>query len=94
MYQKPTIYNVTLTSANTEYSRTIPENARKIFIRERSGLVAVKLAYASGESGSTYLTIPAGTQKPLENCFLSGVILYMQSGTPATVVEVEVWTNR
>lgn len=93
MYQKPTMYNVTLTSANTEYSRSVPEKARKVFIRERSGLVAVKLAYASGQSGSTYLTIPAGTQKPLENCFLSGVVLYMQSGVPGTVVEVEVWTD-
>jgi hypothetical protein len=94
MYQKPTVYNVTLTSANTEYSRSIPANARKVFIRERSGLVSIKLAYASGQSGTTYLTIPAGTQKTLENCFLSGVILYMQSGTPGTLVEVEVWTNR
>lgn len=94
MYQKPTIYNLTLTSINTEYSQALPENARKVSIRERSGLVTVKLAYTAGQSGSTYVTIPAGTQKYLDGFFLSGITLYMQSGSVAPVVEIEVWTDK
>lgn len=94
MHQKPTIYNLTLTSINTEYSRALPKNTRKISIRERSGLVAVKLAYAVGQSGSTYVTIPAGAQKYLDGFYLSGITLYMQSGSVAPVVEIEVWTDK
>lgn len=94
MYQKTTIYNKTLTVADTEYSQVLPVGTRKVLIKERTGAADVKLAYVSGESGTVYITIPAGSSKYLEGVYLSDIILYMQSPTAGVVVEIEVWLDK
>lgn len=93
MYLNPIIYNVTLTNAGTEYSQTLPANTRKVLIRVRSGASDLKLAYTSGESGTKYITIPAGSSKYLEGIYIKGETLYFQSPTASEVVEIEAWTD-
>ncbi len=94
MYQKTTIYNKTLTLADTEYSQALPAGTRKVLIKERTGAADLKLAYVSGESGTNYITILAGSSKYLEGVYLSDITLYMQSPTAGAVIEVEVWQDK
>jgi hypothetical protein len=91
MYARPTIYNKTLTDANTEYSQAVSADAKKVLIRERSGSYDVKLAYATGTSGTLYITLPAGSSKYLEGIWVRGLTLFMQSTQAGVVVEVEEW---
>lgn len=94
MYSKPTIYNLTLTSANTEYSQALSAKTKKVLIRERSGGSDIKLAYTSGESGTNYITIPASTSKWLDSVYLRGRTLYMQCADAGKVVEIEEWADQ
>lgn len=91
MYSYPTIANTTMTVANTEYSYAVPANTKKVLIKERSGSSAVKLAYTSGQSGTTYITIPAGSTKYLEGAWLTGITLYFQCADAGKVIETEIW---
>ncbi len=94
MYEKANIYNLTLTLANTEYAQALSTNARKIFIRERAGTSALKLAYTLGQSGITYITIPIGGSKLVDGVFLQGLTLYLQSPTANVKVEIEEWVTK
>jgi hypothetical protein len=89
---KPTIYNVTMTSANTEYSKLLPDGARKVLLHERAGGSAVKYAFVSGESGSVYMTIPAASSKYLEASEIGGRTIYFQCPDAGKILEIEVWT--
>lgn len=91
MYLDPTIYNVALTTQNVEYSQAIPEDAKKILIRSRNAS-DIKLSYVQGESGTKFVTIPAGSGgKTIENGHWKGTILYMQSPDGSDVAEIEIW---
>jgi len=91
MYSRPTVTNVTMTAANTEYSHTVQANTKKLLIKERSGGSSVKLCYTSGASGTTYITIPAGSSKYLEATWLRGIVLYFQCPDAGNVLEIEEW---
>jgi len=90
-YKDPTIHNVTLTLADTEYSQVILDEASKVLIRSRDNH-ELKLAYTEGESGTNFITIPAGSGgKWLEGLQLKGKTLYIQSPSTGGVVEIEIW---
>lgn len=88
---KPTIYNLTLTSASTEYSRALPENTFKVMIKCRTA-VALKLSYTSGESGSNYVTIPVN-QTYWDDNINTSTTVYLQSATAGVVAEFLCWTG-
>jgi hypothetical protein len=88
---KPTIYNLTLTSANTEYSQSIPEYTSKIMIKCRTSS-AIKLSYTSGESGSLYMTIPSGQTYWDDNIGTASTI-YLQSTSAGVVAEILCWSG-
>lgn len=86
----PTIYNEVMTDANHEYSKTLPNGAKVVLIQLR-GDADLKLAYIEGESGTKYITIPAGDSKVLEGEWVSNLTLYFQSPSAAQVAEIEWW---
>ena len=81
---------VTMTSANTEYSWTIPNGVSSFTVRCR-GAYAVKFSFTAGASGTTYFTVPSGfsyyetTVSSYENT------LYMQCATASQVIEIIYW---
>ena len=90
----PTIYNVTLTSANTEYSQVLPANTREFRFRCRT-LFDVRYAYVTGKVAAPtapYLTLPAGFDYFSDYNNLSSITLYFASSTAGTIVELEVFT--
>lgn len=86
----PAIYNVTMTSADTEYSQAMPANCKKFCIKCR-GEYDIKLAFTENESGTTYITIPSG------QCYWDDLIrdasltLYFQCATAGQVAEITAW---
>jgi hypothetical protein len=89
---KPSIVNVSMASANTEYSYAVPAGVNKVLIKLRSSSVDLKLSYTSGESGTTYLTVPAGSAKSIDDIKGGGgLTLYFQAASASQTLEVEIW---
>lgn len=89
-----TIYNTTMTLADTEYSRALPTGTKKFMVKNR-GLYDIKLTFSAGASGTTYITIPAGMNywEDLTDLLASNRTLYFQCATAAQVCEIIAWTR-
>jgi hypothetical protein len=85
----PTIYNKTCTSANTEYSQTLPEKTKKFTLKARGG--TVKVCFTSGQSGTTYIELTDGQSWSEDNIEFTGTVYY-QSPTAGTILEIVAWT--
>lgn len=87
--QKLTIANLTLTSADTEYSYTFPSGTLYFTVKARTSAV-FKIAFSENASGTTYETVPAGSQwipdRPL--LLRDNRIVYVQSSTAGLVLEI------
>jgi hypothetical protein len=89
-----TVYNVTLTLANTEYSQALPANTRKIAFRART-TVECRYAFVTGKVAAPtepYSTLKAGAEYTADGINLTSKTLYLASATAGTVVEIEVWS--
>lgn len=91
----PSVYNVTLTDADTEYSKVLSPSTKKFTIQVR-GSASVRCAFTTGKvAGSTnpYFTIKAGAiyWEDGLNLRLNSLTLYLASSTAGTVVEIIVW---
>lgn len=83
----PTIVNLTLTSANTEYSVTLPRNVGTITIQSRTS-ADFKIGVTSGQSGTTYFTIKSGNAYYETTIAMDGTTLYFQSPNAGQVIEI------
>jgi len=88
----PTIYNVSMTLADTEYSQVLPNNVRIIDVKLRALNALLKMAFTVNESGSNYVTIPFGASMHLDMVKLTGKTIYFQSPTANQVCEIVCWT--
>lgn len=88
----PTIYNVALTLAGTEYSLVIPAGTKRITVRNRNNYLT-RLAYAPGGTSATWLTIDPGADYSEVDLAVSSLTVYLQAPSAAgTVVEVTTWS--
>jgi hypothetical protein len=88
---RPTIANTAITLADTEYSYDIPAGTKRFEIKLRALNALLKLAFISGASGTTYITIPYGGSY-VENDVKAGPItLYFQSPSATQVAEIKTW---
>lgn len=87
----PVIYNLTLTSANTEYPQTMPIDVRKFAVRPRTSSHVLKMSYTEGESGTNYITVDSSGFAWNDHIAVSGLVLYFQSATAGAIVEIEAW---
>jgi len=87
----PAIYNVTCTTANTEYSQALPANARKFLIKPR-GTGDLKVCFTSGASGTTYATVKSGASYYEDLIQPSALTFYFQSPTAGEVAEIVAWS--
>lgn len=91
----PTIYNITMTGADTEYSRVLPENTKYVEFRCRDPAITTRYAYETGKVAtpiSPYKTLLAGEIKSIERTNLTSTTLYFASETANKIMEIEVWT--
>jgi len=86
----PTIYNVTATLADTEYSQALSNSTKKLLIRAR-GRTKLQISWEAGQTDTTFITIPAGAVRQLDGLDYSGSI-YLRSSQAAQIIEIEEWT--
>lgn len=83
-----TIFNVTITAADTEFSQAVHEYASYFEIKARQITSELKLAFVSGASGTTYFSIPQGGVWFAKGKISGLKTLYFQSPQTGTVVEI------
>lgn len=91
----PKVYNLSLPTANTEYSQPLDPNTVRftVKIRNTDGLAArAQIAFTSGDTSVKWVTIPPGAVFSEEGLLLTGVTLYVQCNKPGRVAEIVQWT--
>lgn len=91
----PTIYNVTMTDADTEYSQVLPANTRLLEFRCQDLGVATRFAYETGKVATPtapYRVLGAGEVKTLEGLNLVSKTLYFACASAGKIMEIECWT--
>lgn len=87
----PNISNVTLTSADTEYSLTLKPNCKFVSIQARTA-AAIRFSFETDKVATPtapYATIKSGGGfSTPEHMNLRGGVLYLASSSAGTVVEV------
>lgn len=85
-----TIQNITLATATTEYTITIPANSKRFTLKTRNNSI-LKVSYTSGQSGINYFTIGYGVCYTEDSLDGSSLTLYLQSSKDSTIIEVLSW---
>lgn len=93
-----TVRNVSMTSANTEYSITLSAGCTGYFIKLRAQNVILLLASATGKlptsgDGSAYIQVPQNGMFSPMNMDIGGKTLYLQTGSASQVCEVQEFIN-
>ncbi len=89
----PAISNVTITSANTEYSLTLLPETKRFTVKLRDG-ASFRLAFVSGKVATPtepYLTINDGFGYTEDNVKYGNITLYMASPVATKVAEIVTW---
>ena len=89
-----TLYNTTLTVADTEYDQALPASTRDFRFRCRT-LYDVRFAFVTGKVAAPtapYMTLPAGSDYVSDLNNLAATTLYLASSQAGVVVELECWT--
>lgn len=88
MIAKPTIANVAMALANTEYSYSIPVGTRRFKIKLRNPGYPLQLCVISGESNTTYYNIAQGGIHEEVEVRGTGIILYFRTLADDQVAEI------
>ena len=89
----PTLYNVTLTVADTEYSQILPDNTRILAFQCRTAF-DVRFAFVPGHTATPtapYMTLKANMTYWMDTADLPSGTLYLASSEAGVVVEIEAW---
>ena len=86
-----TLYNKTMTLADTEYSQTLPYGTVKLMVQNR-GAYDTKLSFAPTTSGTNYISIKNGGIY-YEDLVETSRTLYFQCPQAGQVLELLVWVR-
>ncbi len=92
MYFKTQIINLDTPIAGTEYDQELPDDMRKMVIRSRL-LGTLKFAFTETESGTNYITVPAGTTFMIDNIYTKDLTLFVQSNKTDDVIEMLIFKD-
>lgn len=79
--------NVSLLVAGTEYSYALPSGTKQFIIQSRNP-AKLRVATLPGETATNYTTIWKGGSLTISDVNFTGKILYIQSDTASTIVEI------
>lgn len=85
-----TIYNVSATTAGTEYSQALPANCKYFLLRARTP-AKIQLAYTSGATNTTYVTIPPYASFDDKQYYTTQTV-YFQTNQNNTIIEIVAYT--
>lgn len=89
----PTVYHVTLTDADFEYSQALPSGTKKVAIHLQDN-TAFRLAFETGKVATPtapYISYPAGCEYFVEGVLLTGATVYLAAPAASKTAEIEVW---
>ena len=89
----PVIYNVTMTSADTEYNQALPANVKKFLIHTRDG-TAFRVAFITGKVATPtapYFTVLTNDAY-YEDDIKASVTLYFGCASAAKIAEIIAWS--
>lgn len=87
----PYLFNAVCPVAGTEYSQLLPNNTAQLQLKARNSQAKLQLAWISGATSTTFLTLTPGTIYTLENVKLTNKTVYFNSNKDNTIVEILVW---
>lgn len=92
----PTIYNVTCTDADTEYSQALPEGCKAFAISLQAGTDGeyLRFAFVTGKVATPtapYYQMTATQEYPEYGLVLSGKTIYFASSEAAKVAQIMAW---
>lgn len=93
---EPTIFNVTMTSADTEYSQALPAGCKRFSISVQGGAAAdiLRWAYVTGKVATPtapYMQMPGDAEKYEDDLNLAAQTLYFACDTAGKVCQIEAW---
>lgn len=86
----PFIENISIASANTEYSFAFPAKTIRFLMRIRDGSAKVQFAWASGDTNVKFMTMNVGTFYS-EETQLGGKTIYFQANKANQIMELLYW---
>jgi hypothetical protein len=86
----PTIFNVSVASANTEVSQLLPDNTNKFLIRVRDN-ANLKFSFQQNQSGAIFISVPRGSSYSESGLSLVNKTIYFQLDSPNKEVEIITW---
>lgn len=94
--QTPYIYNVALTTLNTQYSQALPEGCKKFRVSIQDGVStdSYRVSFVTGKVATPtapYLTFTAEKIYEQEDLALSSVTLYLASASGSKTAQIEAW---
>jgi len=93
--ENPTIYNVVMTNADTEYSQALPAGTKKFSLKMRQIDTAFRIAYVAGKVAAPtepYYTIPITGEYYEDKLNLAAVTIYFACASAGKTIEITVWT--
>jgi hypothetical protein len=90
----PTMYNVTLTNARTQYSQALPATCHKLTIKCRTAF-DMEFSFETGKVAgptSPWATINAGAPYNESDANMSSLTVYLASAQAGVVAEIIAWT--
>lgn len=91
--QTPTLYTITVTTQDVEYSQLIEKQVKAIRVQCRDG-TDIRVAFQTGKvAGSTdpYHTVKSGTVLYMDRLFWNNPTIYVAAAAGTKKVEVLVW---
>lgn len=85
---KPTIYNKSMTTANTEYSQALPAGTKRLEVKLRALNALLYVSFVTGMA--TYFTVPYGDNFKID-AKLGGMTVYVKSPTASQTAEITCW---
>lgn len=89
----PTVYNVTITTANTQYSQALPANTKSFSIKMQDNS-AFRLAFVTDKVATPtapYLTVAAGFAHAQDRVLAAALTLYFANAAGSKVAEIVAW---
>ncbi len=85
----PTIYNLSAPTSGVEVSQALTDNTKQLLVRVRGA--SMQIAFVSGQSGTNFITIPAGASLFLKDLKTNSLTLYLQTNKNGQTIEIMEW---
>ena len=88
---RPTVANVEITLANTEYSCTLPAGTTRFIFKLRNPGVPAKICFVSGASGTIYMNLANGQSYEEKDIKKGDNKLFFQAPSASQIAEIISW---